>query len=108
MQTHVIPLSPSEACARVREGSLTLVDVRPLEERALSAVPVPYEVLDDGWLEQLLALPRDRELAFLCHHGVRSAHAAAHFAGHGFTATHNVVGGIDAWSEQLDPAVPRY
>lgn len=108
METTVIPLSPSEAYARVRDGSLTLIDVRPAEERALSAVPVSYEVLDDGWLEQLLQLPRDRELVFLCHHGVRSAHAAAHFAAHGFTATHNVTGGIDAWSEQLDPAVPRY
>ena len=103
-----MPLSPSEASARVRDGTLMLVDVRPAEERALAAVPVAYEVLDDGWLDELMALPRDSALAFLCHHGVRSAQAAAHFAARGFSATHNVTGGIDAWSEQLDPAVPRY
>jgi monothiol glutaredoxin len=101
-------MSPRDADAGVRDGSLTLVDVRPPQERAVASVAVPFESLEDGGLERLLALPRERPLAFLCHHGVRSAQAANHFAAQGFTTTANVVGGIEAWSATVDPAIPRY
>jgi monothiol glutaredoxin len=99
--------SPAAARERLRAGSLTLVDVRPPEERALASVDLPHAGLEDGGLQRLLALPRDTPLAFLCHHGVRSAQAAEYFRAHGFSDVHNVVGGIDAWSA-LDPAIPRY
>ncbi|HEX7112778.1 MAG TPA: rhodanese-like domain-containing protein, partial [Mizugakiibacter sp.] len=47
-------------------------------------------------------------LAFLCHHGNSSRSIAERFAAHGFTEVYNVEGGIDAWSAQIDPSVPRY
>ncbi|WP_206208761.1 rhodanese-like domain-containing protein [Vogesella mureinivorans] len=47
-------------------------------------------------------------MAFLCHHGVSSARAAEHFRGQGFRKLFNVEGGIEAWSQQIDPSVPRY
>jgi monothiol glutaredoxin len=103
----VRPLSPAEAAARVAAGTLTLVDVRPDEERELASVGVAFSTFDDAGLSRLEALPRDTPLAFLCHHGRRSAQAAEHFRGLGFTELYNVEGGIDAWS-QADPAVPRY
>ena len=53
-------------------------------------------------------LDPDRPVAVLCHHGVRSQHVAAFLAHHGFERVANVVGGIDAWSVQADPTVPRY
>src|SRR3546814_5017973 len=68
-------LSPAEADARLREGTLTIVDVRPPQERELAAIALPYAVLDAGGLESLLAQPRDLPLGFLCHHGGRSAQA---------------------------------
>jgi monothiol glutaredoxin len=43
-----------------------------------------------------------------CHHGGRSQKAAEYFAAAGFRDVHNVVGGIDAWSTEIDPDVPRY
>ena len=43
-----------------------------------------------------------------CHHGGRSQQAAEHFAANGFTNVHNVVGGIQAWSEEIDKSVPQY
>ena len=46
-------------------------------------------------------------IAFLCHHGGRSAQAAEHFRQQGFSQVYNVVGGIEAWAAS-DPAVPRY
>lgn len=101
-------LSVADADARARDGIVTLVDVRPPDERAIAAVAAPFLGLEDGGLERLLALPKDAPLAFLCHHGGRSAQAAMYFAQQGFSDLYNVVGGIDAWSLQVDPAVPRY
>jgi len=107
MSAAVGSLSPADAAARTRSGDLTLVDVRPPEERALAAVPEPFVTLEDGGLERLLALPKDRPLAFLCHHGVRSALAAEYFRAHGFGDTYNVEGGIEAWAD-IDAGLPRY
>jgi monothiol glutaredoxin len=56
----------------------------------------------------LLQLPKDTQLAFLCHTGARSARTAAQFRDRGFANVYNVAGGIDAWSREIDPAVPRY
>ncbi|WP_027079668.1 rhodanese-like domain-containing protein [Luteimonas mephitis] len=108
MTTGTRDLSPAEAAARVRDGSLTIVDVRPPEERELAAIALPYAVLEAGGLEELLALPSDLPLGFLCHHGGRSAQAAGHFGARGFTEVFNIVGGIDAWAQDVDPSVPRY
>ena len=100
-------LSPDEAARRVAAGELLLVDVRPADERTLGPAPVPVRTLDDNGLAELEALPKDTAIAFLCHHGNRSAQAAEHFRQRGFRDLHNVVGGTEAWSD-VDPSVPRY
>lgn len=97
-----------EANARAAAGSVTLVDVRPPEERALAAVNVPFSVFDGDALSHLEALPKDTPLAFLCHHGGRSAQAAEHFRGLGFREVYNIEGGIEAWALEADEHVPRY
>ena len=101
-------ITPAEAAERAASGDLTLVDVRPPEERAEASVNVPFSALDDDARRHLEALPKDTALAFLCHHGRRSAEVAEHFRNLGFTRLHNVQGGIDAWSEQADTKVPKY
>jgi monothiol glutaredoxin len=104
----VKPLSVVEANARAASGSLTLIDVRPADERALAAVNVPFSVFDGDALSHLEALPKDTPLAFLCHRGGRSAQAAEHFRGLGFCEVYNVEGGIEAWALEADEHVPRY
>jgi rhodanese-related sulfurtransferase len=47
-------------------------------------------------------------VACLCHHGARSQRVANFLAQNGFTQVANIAGGIDAWSMELDTAVPRY
>ena len=59
-------------------------------------------------LDEIHALPRNTLLVFLCHHGNRSQAAAEQFRPLGFSALHNVVGGIDAWSRDVDPRIPVY
>src|SRR3546814_11786156 len=100
MNIEIQDLSPAEADARLREGTLTIVDVRPPQERELAAIALPYAVLDAGGLESLLAQPRDLPLGFLCHHGGRSAQAAAHFHAQGFSEGFTPPGGTHTSEER--------
>jgi monothiol glutaredoxin len=99
-------LSPLEAAGKLAANALTLVDVRPADERAFAVVKAPFATFDDG-TAAIEAMPKDTPLAFLCHHGARSAQAAEHFRRLGFTEVYNVIGGIDAWAD-ADPAIGRY
>jgi monothiol glutaredoxin len=89
-------------------GSIDVIDVRPAPARALAPFPHAHDVLDEDSRERLEALPKDLPLAFLCHHGNSSRQAAEYFRGLGFHDLYNVEGGIDAWSREIDPTVPRY
>jgi monothiol glutaredoxin len=92
---------------RLDTGDITVIDVRPPQDRALA----PFdraEVLDSTTHARLAALPKDTPLAFLCHHGNSSRRAAEHFREHGFRDVYNVEGGIDAWSREIDPSVSTY
>jgi len=82
-------------------------DVRTPEERAKASIP-GTRLMTPEEAERINGLPKNTPLAFHCHHGGRSQAAAEHFAGLGFTNVSNVVGGIDAWSLEIDPEVPRY
>lgn len=57
---------------------------------------------------QLPSLNRERDTVCLCHHGVRSYHVARFLEHHGFRRVINLVGGIDAWAKEVDPAMPTY
>jgi len=99
-------LAPADARERALAGTLTIVDVRPAEERAQASIPLAHATFDDG-VEEIEAMPKDTPLAFLCHRGGRSAQAAEHFRALGFTEVYNIAGGIDAWAG-IDPSVPLY
>ena len=58
--------------------------------------------------ETLSTWPKDRRLLLLDHNGSRSLDAAAYFSGHGFPNVKCLRGGIDAWSVEIDPSLPRY
>jgi rhodanese-related sulfurtransferase len=53
-------------------------------------------------------IDRDREVVAICHHGGRSQQVAMFLEKNGFAKVHNLVGGVDAWSRTVDPAVPLY
>ena len=87
--------------------SLELLDVRDIAERERASIE-GSKLLDRAMADYIESLPKDTQLVFHCHTGVRSQQAAEYFRARGFTNTHNLVGGIDAWSERIDPDVPRY
>ena len=100
-------ISPADADAKVRAGELVLVDVRPPDERAIASVPVAFRTFDEG-REAIEALPKDTAIAFMCHGGGRSGRAAEEFRALGFSNVFNVEGGIVAWSDTVDPSIPKY
>lgn len=57
---------------------------------------------------RLAELDPDQPIACLCHHGMRSQQVANFLVQNGFTEVVNLQGGIDAWSHEVDPSVPRY
>ena len=82
-------------------------DVRTDKERAVASI-AGAKLLDDQTMAEAEALPKDTPIEFHCHHGTRSRAAAEHFLKQGFTTVYNLAGGIDAWSREVDPSVPRY
>jgi rhodanese-related sulfurtransferase len=85
-----------------------LLDVREPYEYSLAklegSVLIPLGTLP----QSIEKLDRNAEIVAYCHHGMRSADAVGFLLQQGFTNVKNLVGGIDAWSVQVDPTVPRY
>jgi len=101
-------VGPKDLKAMLDRGEIKeLFDVRTPKERATASIE-GAKLLDDATMSYLESLPRDTPIAFHCHHGSRSQTAATHFMGKGFTKVFNLAGGIDAWSLEVDPKVPRY
>jgi len=89
------------------EPGLKLFDVRAQKERDQASIE-GSRLLDREAQQDIMKLDKATPLYFHCHHGGRSQQAAAFFLSHGFSNVYNVTGGIDAWSVEVDPKVPRY
>lgn len=85
----------------------SFIDVRTPEEWKIARID-GSQLLDYNDAEKYMGLPKDRKIVFTCHTGVRSLDVAAYFVGHGFTRVFSMRGGIDAWSEHVDPTVEKY
>jgi rhodanese-related sulfurtransferase len=102
-------ISPSEIAERLQRGEqIPLIDVRSREE--WDAVHIDGSIFFTQELMQkiLSEWPRERQFVFYCHLGFRSLDAASFFVGHGFRNARTMTGGIDAWSVEVDPELPRY
>ncbi len=104
---HVKRLAAKELKSLLDLGRIKLFDVRPESERAMASI-AEAKALDKKGQEELFALERGTAIALHCHHGVRSRAAAEELLREGFTNVYNLEGGIEAWSRDVDPSVPRY
>ena len=100
-------MSVQQLKAALDNHAVILIDVRGREEREKASIAAA-KTMENDYMQQVEAMPKDTALAFLCHHGSSSQVAAEHFRKLGFTNVSNVAGGIDAWSQEIDPSVPRY
>jgi rhodanese-related sulfurtransferase len=102
-------ISPAEVAERLKSGDqVPLIDVRSREEWDTVHLEGSTFFTQELMQEIMSGWPKDREIIFVCHHGVRSLDAASYFEGHGFKHVRSMTGGIDAWSVDVDPEVPRY
>ena len=101
-------LSAPEVRALIDAGSpFQFVDVRTPEERGIATI-AGARLLDQAYHDELVAMDPDTPMVFHCHSGFRSQQAADYFRRKGFRNLSNLQGGIDAWSQLVDPSVPRY
>jgi len=89
---------------------LTLLDVREENEREFAKIS-PSEWVPMGQIPEKmddLNQFKSSSVVVYCHHGIRSAHVVSYLRANGFDSVHNLEGGIESWSIEIDPSVPRY
>lgn len=102
-------MTPLEFQARAEAGSKpTLLDVREAWELAIAQVDGALHIPMGEIPGRLGELPRDGDIIVMCHAGGRSAQVVRFLLQQGFQNAWNLAGGILAWSEQVDPSIPRY
>ncbi len=107
-----IPLKqirPTELASRLAAGQAPLLlDVREEWEWNTCHLPgsklIPLRELPNRVGE----FDKSAEIVVVCHHGVRSFHAAHYLKSLGFDHVVNLAGGVAAWADEVDPAMPRY
>ncbi|MGH9561425.1 MAG: rhodanese-like domain-containing protein [Terracidiphilus sp.] len=102
-------ISPAEAAQALRQEGARLIDVRETWEYSVTHVEgslhMPMgEVPNRAHAE----LNTGQRLIVLCHHGVRSLRVTAWLRKQGFDKAQSLAGGIEAWSLEVDPELPRY
>ena len=94
-----------------RSEPLHLIDVRQPDEFEITRIEgaelVPMDTVPRQ-LDKLEELAESGRLVVICHHGIRSAKVVNWLRGQGLTASQSLAGGIDRWSTDVNPSVPRY
>jgi adenylyltransferase/sulfurtransferase len=103
-----IPVNEAQRLLGDEAGGARLIDVREPYETEICQIKGAELIPMRQIPERLHDLPRDAHLLVMCHHGSRSMRVTEFLRAQGFTAVSNVAGGIDAWAEQVDPAMQRY
>ena len=93
---------------RGESGAIATLDVREPWERDICALPDSLAIPLGQLPKHVEALPRDRPLVVICHHGGRSAQATHWLRAQGFEQAINLDGGIHAWAQHIDPTMKVY
>lgn len=107
-------ISVEELAQRLVESpeGLQLIDVREEQEVAIAHLEgfenLPLSEFAE-WSDQIpTRFDPNAETLVLCHHGSRSAQMCQWLVNQGFTNVKNIAGGIDAYSQLVDPSIPQY
>ena len=102
-------MDPRQACAFLRKNSnCILLDVREPEEHARCAIEGSLHLPSGTLSVRLAVLSPAIPIVVYCHHGVRSLAAVRMLRAKGFEKASSLRGGIDLWTTQIDPSLPRY
>lgn len=101
-------ITPQELKQRLDAGDeLQLIDVRTPEEFAIANIGGMLLPVSDLLMRHHELNP-DKETVVICHHGIRSAQAAVLLSQLGFSQVLSLRGGLERWSNEVDPSLPRY
>jgi rhodanese-related sulfurtransferase len=104
-----LEISAREVKERLDKGEkLLLVDVREPHEYELCHIEGAVLIPMGSIPENLQKLDTDEDVICFCHHGMRSLDVANWLRTRGVNSAKSMAGGIDRWSLEIDPSVPRY
>ncbi len=104
-----LQISPKEFAELVaQDPSARVLDARTREEHEAVKIPGSTLLTQETVQEAFNTWPKETPVLLYDHTGVRSMDVAAYFLGHGFSNTKCLAGGIDAYSRDIDPKLPRY
>lgn len=108
-----LEIEPTDVCALLNspgERTFRLIDCREESEWQLCRLPhaqlVPLSRF--GELAPQVFADTQEHIIIYCHHGMRSMRATQFLRQHGIARAQSMRGGIDAWSDEVDPSTPRY
>jgi sulfur-carrier protein adenylyltransferase/sulfurtransferase len=102
-------IAPRELSDRLRRGDvIDLIDVREPYEWRIARIEGARLIPLGRIGASASAIARDRDVVLYCHHGARSRTAGEALVAQGFDRIWNLSGGIDRWSQEVDPSVPTY
>ena len=102
-------IAPRDLAVRLgSEQQPLLLDVREAWELSIARIDAALHMPMNDVPDRLDELNPDQEIVVLCHHGRRSRQVVVFLKQSGFRRVLNLVGGIDAWSTDVDPGVPVY
>ena len=102
-------MTVQELKARMDKGDkIFLLDVREPHEYAMAKIEGSSLIPLGQLPSSLNQLDRNSEIVAYCHKGMRSADAVGFLLQQGFPNVKNLIGGIEAWSIEIDHGVPRY
>jgi rhodanese-related sulfurtransferase len=104
---HDLQMLMEPAEAREKISSLRLIDIRTREEHEAVAI-AGSELFTQDLQQQLFAGDPEARILLYDHSGRNVLDQVAWFRGHGLKNTFALRGGIDAWSREVDPSLPRY
>ena len=102
-------ITVSELKARMDKGDkIFLLDVREPHEYSLAKIEGSVLIPLGQVPHSLKQLDPSAEIVAYCHKGMRSADAVGFLLQQGYSNVKNLIGGIEAWSIEIDQSVPRY
>ena len=108
MNTSVNQCTPEQLQEKLEGNEVVLIDVREKREwnycKIEGATLIPLREIQQAEIPD----EENKDIVLYCHSGQRSYFAAQVLQNRGFDNVYNLIGGIDAYAERVDPEIPRY
>lgn len=91
-----------------QDGDFLLVDVREESEREIAKIKSGHHIPMGDITERYEELDKNKDVVIYCHSGVRSFQVCRLLEMFGFARVRSLVGGIDAWAQEVDTTIKRY